>query len=96
MPGKAFWDELEQKHDRPHLKGFVHCSALLSQLDLKSALLLMLTLCMSSFSYGEKRNTASALVIGSVHAITNRQWMFGNESTSQDPRAKSRLLGIHV
>ena len=38
--------------------------------------------------------TSSALVIGRVHPIISRQWIFGNESMSHAPRESRRLSGI--
>ena len=42
----------------------------------------------------DKECSASALVMGRVHAITRRQWIFRKESASQTPRESRRLSGI--
>ena len=41
----------------------------------------------------EKDRSASALLIGRVHAIRRRRWMFGKVSSSHAPSANRRLFG---
>jgi len=41
----------------------------------------------------EKDRSASALLIGRVHAMSRRRWLFGKASSSHGPSANRRLLG---
>ena len=41
----------------------------------------------------EKDRSVSAQLIGRVHAMRRRQWMFGKASTSHAPSASRTLLG---